>query len=78
MASMKLIPVESSMIQAVGYDPDTQELEIVFNSGNVYRYVNVPQKEYEGLMSADSKGQYMRANIIDVYPYHRVSRRRRR
>jgi len=29
-------------------------------------------------MAADSKGQYMRAAIIDVYPDYRVSRRRRR
>ena len=32
----KLIPVESSMIQAVGYDPKTRILEVVFNSGQTY------------------------------------------
>jgi hypothetical protein len=64
----KLIPVESSMIQAVGYDPETHILEVVFNSGQTY----------QELMAADSKGQYMRAAIIGVYPDYRVSRRRRR
>ena len=29
----KLVQVESSMIQAVGYDPKTRILEVVFNSG---------------------------------------------
>lgn len=75
---MKLIEIESSMIQAVGYDEKLKELEVVFNSGNVYRYTQVPKKEYEGLLKADSKGQYMRANIIDVYPYHSVHRHPRR
>lgn len=75
---MQLIEVESSMIQAVGYDPQQQELEVVFNSGNVYRYAQVPKEEYEGLLKADSKGRYMRSNIIDGYPYYAVRRRRRR
>ena len=74
---MKLITVESSMIHAVGYDEKTQTLEVVFNSGRIYRYEDVPPEEYEGLMDAESKGRYMRANIIDVYPYYRMSRRRR-
>ncbi len=73
---MKLIEIESSMIQAVGYDEKLKELEVVFNSGNVYRYTQVPKKEYQSLLKADSKGQYMRANIIDVYPYYSVHRRR--
>ena len=75
---MKLVEVESSMIQAVGYDPDRKELEVVFNSGNVYCYTQVPREEYEGLLKADSKGRYMRANIIDVYPYYPARRRRRK
>ena len=74
---MKLITVESSMIHAVGYDAETQTLEVVFNSGGIYHYEDVPPEEYEGLMDAESKGRYMRANIIDVYPYYQVSRRRR-
>ena len=75
---MQLITVESSMIHAVGYDPTTQELEVVFNSGKTYVYTGVPQKVYDGLMSAESKGQYMRAFIIDVYPDQPLSRYRRR
>ena len=69
---MKLTTVESSMVHAVGYDAETQTLEVVFNSGRIYRYENVPAEEYEGLMNAESKGRYMRANIIDVHPYYRV------
>lgn len=53
---MQLVTVESSMIHAVGYDPEKREMEVVFNSGKTYVYENVPQKEYEGLMSADIEG----------------------
>ena len=74
----KLIPVESSMIQAVGYDAKTHQLEVVFNSGQTYCYDGVPQEVYDGLMEADSKGRYMQSAIIGVYPDSRVSRRRRR
>lgn len=64
----KLTPVESSMIQAVGYDPKTRILEVLFNSGRTYRYEGVPTEVYDELMAADSKGQYMRSGIIGVYP----------
>jgi len=70
---MQLKTVESSMIHAVGYDEDANEMEVVFNSGGIYRYENVEKEEYEGLMDADSKGQYMRAHIIDMYPYYKMS-----
>jgi hypothetical protein len=74
----QLVPVASSMIQAVGYDPKTRILEIVFNTGQTYCYEDVPPEVHQALMAADSKGQYMRAAIIGVYPDYRVSRRRRR
>jgi hypothetical protein len=74
----RLVPVDSSMIQAVGYDPQTRVLEVVFTSGRTYCYEGVPPEVYQGLMAADSKGRYMRAEIIDVYPDYPVTRRRRR
>ena len=74
----QLVPVESSMIQAVGYDPKTHILEVVFNSGQTYCYDDVPPEVHQELMTADSKGRYMRAAIIGMYPDYPVSRRRRR
>lgn len=68
---MVLHTVESSMIHAVGYDPERRLLEVVFNSGRVYCYEQVPPEVYEALMAAESKGRFMRAAIIDVYPYRR-------
>lgn len=73
---MNLIEVESSMIQAVGYDEETQVLRVVFNNGGLYEYYDVPSEIYDGLMQAESKGQYMRAMVIDQYPYSRGWKRR--
>ncbi len=64
---MKMIPVQTSMICAVGYDTKTRELEVVFTSGSVYRYQNVKRENYEELLLAESKGHYMNDNIVGVY-----------
>lgn len=65
-------PVSSSDIQSVGYDPQTQTLEIEFNSGGVYQYFHVPASVYQGLMNAGSHGRYFHQNIKNSYSYHRV------
>ena len=69
---MKRIPVASSMIRSAGYDARTHSLELEFTSGHVYRYEDVPEPEYRDLMAAESKGQYVQDNIIDLYPYRKV------
>jgi hypothetical protein len=74
---MKLEPVESSMIQAAGYDEKSYTLEVVFNSGKTYRYFEVPQTVYLELMESDSKGSYMLSDVIDCFPYEQVKKRLR-
>ncbi len=64
-----LTVVESSMIHAVGYDEQTRRLEVVFNTGHIYCYEDVPRETFEGLLAADSKGSYMRSHVMDVYNY---------
>jgi len=60
------------MLNLVGYDPRAQILEVIFNSGDHYRYFEVPPSEYDGLMSAESIGQYMHKHIIGHFDYERV------
>ena len=62
-----LAKVKSSMVYAVGYDADNQELELVFNSGKIFQYKDVPPDVYEELMKASSIGCYVRNNIFDCY-----------
>jgi hypothetical protein len=68
---MKFISLESEMLLAVRYDETTQSLEVIFRTGEKYRYLNVPPFEYEGLMSAESQGQYMHKRIIGRFDYER-------
>ena len=69
---MRLKPVDSEMLQYVGYDAKQKTLEVVFNSGERYQYFDVPASVYDELMSAESIGQYMHGHIIGHYDYQRV------
>lgn len=73
---MQLHTVESSMIHAIGYDPDRQMLEVIFNSGKIYQYFEVPEALYDDLMQSDSKGSYFRSFVIDCFPYQQLQHRR--
>lgn len=66
---MERTRVSSSNIAAIGYDPDSQTLEIEFHNGSVYSYSGVPPGEYEGFMLAASKGTYFHSNIKNIYSY---------
>lgn len=64
--------VSSSDLQSVGYDPTTSVLEIEFHSGGIYQYMAVPERIYQGLMSAGSHGRYFHIYIKNVYLYQRI------
>jgi ATP-dependent DNA helicase RecG len=53
---MKRIPVESSSLASVGYDREISTLEVEFRNGGCYQYFPVPQRVFEQLMAAPSKG----------------------
>ena len=53
---MKMTPVESSNIKALGYDPADETLQADFLNGTTYIYFAVPPKVFEDLMAAESKG----------------------
>lgn len=65
---MERVPVASSNIAAIGYDLDTQILEVEFTNGDVYQYMGVPSEIHEAFMASDSKGKFRHAYIRD-YPY---------
>ncbi|MHB9099859.1 MAG: KTSC domain-containing protein [Syntrophales bacterium] len=66
---MERMPVTSSNIRAIGYDSDSQTLEVEFNYGSVYQYGGVPQDEHEAMMNADSKGTYLNVHIKGRYQF---------
>ena len=67
MVDMKY--VDSSNIEAIGYNSDEQELYVRFLSGANYVYYGVPEHVYEEIMDAPSKGSYLNRVIKGVYEY---------
>ena len=61
-------------MRSVGYDAQSQTLEIEFQSGAVYEYLGVPREVHQELMSAESKGQYFNSEIRDDYEFVRVGK----
>lgn len=62
-AVINKVPVSSSNLAAVGYDPKSLILEVDFLNGSTYQYYDVPPYHYEGLMNAPSHGKYLDAHI---------------
>ena len=71
---MRLKEVDSSMVYAIGYERTTKTLKVVFRSGKIWEYENVPQREYRELINSSSIGVYMRECIIDCYEGYPVRR----
>lgn len=63
---------KSSSIAAVGYDTESNELEIQFKSGGLYRYKKVPQHIFENMLNATSIGHYFHVNIKDFYEFTKL------
>lgn len=69
---MQRTPVDSSNISSIGYDEDSNTLEIEFHSGAVYQYFDIPLNVFQGIMGPGSKGQYFAQHIKGYYRYVKV------
>lgn len=69
---MEREPVSSSNLLSIGYDSESETLEVEFKTGTVYQYYNVPDFMHERLMAADSVGKFFNAEIKNAYPFERV------
>ena len=65
----EMIFVDSSNIEAIGYDENNQELHVQFLSGGYYVYHDVPREIFDDLVEAPSKGSYLNREIKGVYQY---------
>lgn len=60
--------VSSSSIASVGYNPESETLEVEFvSSGRVYEYYNVPKFMFERLLEAPSVGIFFNVEIRNDY-----------
>ena len=51
-------PVTSSNIAAVGYDRESQTVQVEFIGGSTYLYKGVTESEFDNLRTAPSVGAY--------------------
>lgn len=61
--------VDSSNVEAVGYDAASQELHVQFTNGALYVYFDVEEFRHQELMMADSAGSYLNREIKPRYRY---------
>ncbi len=66
-------PVSSSTVISIGYDHQTETLEIEFGSGRVYQYYGVPGNLHDEIMGTPSKGKFFNTYIKDRFPFSRVA-----
>lgn len=64
--------VDSKNIRSVGYEEKKKILELEFNTGGIYRYLNVPVEVFKALMEAVSKGSYFHEKIRGRYRFQRL------
>lgn len=57
LPNIPLVPVSSSNVLAIGYDPDTQTARVKFKAGGTYRYTGVSKELHESIVKSSSIGQ---------------------
>lgn len=65
----EMIFVDSSNIESIGYDEDTQELHVQFLTSGCYIYSDVPREIFDDLMNAPSKGSFLNREIKGIYQF---------
>lgn len=55
---MKLVPVKSSNVEAVGYDPDKRTMHVRFKGGATYIHHDVEPAHHAAFVSAPSVGAH--------------------
>ena len=69
----KMIKVESSAINYVGYDHESKTLYLEFHAGRrTYAYYDVEQSVYDELLKAPSIGAFVAKKIVGYYDFGRI------
>jgi hypothetical protein len=67
---MARVDPPSTSLNAPTYQDTSLELE--FRGGAIYRYIGVPARVYQELLSAESKGRYFNLHIRNRFPYEKI------
>jgi len=63
----------SSVILTMHYYPAVSTLRVIFVSGLIYDYKNVPEKIYKEMKASSSKGAYLNQHVKGWFDYKKVS-----
>jgi hypothetical protein len=69
----EMIFVDSSNVEAIGYESTTRELHVRFSkSGETYVYYEVEEWVFEDFKRADSKGTFLNTSIKSRYNFGKL------
>jgi len=63
---------KAGQVKSIGYSPETNDLEIEFSSGGVYRYAGVPESVFQEFIHAESLGAFVATRIRGAYEFTRL------
>lgn len=68
-----MVSVESTNIEAIGYDPLTLEFHVRFlETGTTYVFHAVEESRYQAFLKAESKGEYLNHEVKTHYEYEKL------
>lgn len=70
---MEMVPVKSSNLASVGYDPDRKVLRVSFLNGKSFDYKSVRPTVFSELLAAESAGKFFHAHVRSAYEYEPVT-----
>ena len=70
---MRRHPIASSSLRTVGYDADTEILEIEYVNGGLYRYFAVPLLVHRQLLRSGTPGTFVNQRIKPFYSFKEVT-----
>jgi hypothetical protein len=62
----------STVISFISYNAETSTLRIIFVSGKIYDYKNVPMEVYQAMKTSGSKGNYLNHHIKSHYEFEKI------
>ena len=75
VTNIKMTPVISSNIVALGYDKENKILRVIFKGNSSYLYFNVEDEIYNNLAQSESKGKTLNESVVrhkDKYKYIKI------
>lgn len=64
---MMKVNISSSLIKTVCYDISESTLIVEYVKGSIFHFYQVPQSEYEGLLTAKSPGRFFMRRIANSH-----------